>query len=254
MKVLVIPDVHLKPWMFDRADELLEQGIAEKAVCLMDIPDDWNQEYNLDLYAQTYDRAIRFQKDHPDTLWCYGNHDLCYVWDQRETGFSIYALQTVTDRIRELKRNLPERSQLAYIHRIDDVLFLHGGGWQGGHFEDSQIKQLLPALKEGFAVNEFDDVAETRRRYVFLGFGKNPVVTFDRDDLSTCFSQCRSHPYRRITVARAEFENRFDFFRLNQENEKLPYFDFDHRLDVVAASVRFFKPVQKFRIVFYEIP
>ena len=32
------------------------------------------------------------------------------------------------------------------------VLFLHGGGWQGGHFEDSQIKPLLPALKEGFAV------------------------------------------------------------------------------------------------------
>ncbi|MBR4743136.1 MAG: metallophosphoesterase [Oscillospiraceae bacterium] len=156
MKVLVIPDVHLKPWMFDRAHELLEQGCAEKAVCLMDIPDDWNQEYNLDLYAQTYDRAIRFQKDHPDTLWCYGNHDLCYVWDQRETGFSIYALQTVTDRIRELKRNLPERSQLAYIHRIDDVLFLHGG------LTDGFVRRYVPA-------KVYNDTDEVVRRINALG-------------------------------------------------------------------------------------
>ena len=156
MKVLVIPDVHLKPWMFDRTDELLEQGIAEKAVCLMDIPDDWNQEYNLDLYAQTYDRAIRFQKEHPDTLWCYGNHDLCYVWDQRETGFSIYALQTVTDRIRELKRNLPERSQLAYIHRIDDVLFLHGG------LTDGFVRRYVPA-------GAYNDTDEVIRRINALG-------------------------------------------------------------------------------------
>ena len=43
MKVLVIPDVHLKPWMFERADKIMEQGAAERAVCLMDIPDDWNK-------------------------------------------------------------------------------------------------------------------------------------------------------------------------------------------------------------------
>ena len=53
MKVLVIPDVHLKPWMFDRAAELLKDGAADRAVCLMDIPDDWRQEFNLDLYVQT---------------------------------------------------------------------------------------------------------------------------------------------------------------------------------------------------------
>lgn len=37
MKILVIPDVHLKPWMFDRASELMDSGAAEKAVCLMDV-------------------------------------------------------------------------------------------------------------------------------------------------------------------------------------------------------------------------
>ena len=76
MKVLVIPDIHLKPWMFNRAAELLKDGIAGGAVCLMDIPDDWRQEFNLDLYVQTFDAAIQFAKDFPETLWCYGNHDI----------------------------------------------------------------------------------------------------------------------------------------------------------------------------------
>ena len=42
MKVLVIPDVHLKTWIFDKAENVLKSGKAERAVCLMDMPDDWN--------------------------------------------------------------------------------------------------------------------------------------------------------------------------------------------------------------------
>lgn len=80
MKVLIIPDVHLKPHMFRNADILMERGVAEKAVCLMDIADDWEQQYNVALYEETYDEAIRFAKKYPDTLWCYGNHDLSYLW------------------------------------------------------------------------------------------------------------------------------------------------------------------------------
>ena len=33
MKVLVIPDVHLKPKMFYRASAIMHQGIADRAVC-----------------------------------------------------------------------------------------------------------------------------------------------------------------------------------------------------------------------------
>ena len=54
MKVQVIPDVHLKPWMFERAAGMMKTGTADKAVCLMDIPDEWNQQLNLDLYMQTF--------------------------------------------------------------------------------------------------------------------------------------------------------------------------------------------------------
>ena len=46
MFVLVIPDVHLKPWMFQKADNLLRHGVADRAVCLMDLPDDWDKEYD----------------------------------------------------------------------------------------------------------------------------------------------------------------------------------------------------------------
>lgn len=127
MKVLVIPDVHLKPWMFDRAAKLMKRGAAEKAVCLMDIADDWQQQYNLDLYMNTYDAAIQFAKDHSETLWCYGNHDVCYPWNQRESGYSPIAPSVVCEKLRVLRESLPDEKQLAFVHRIDKVLFLHGG-------------------------------------------------------------------------------------------------------------------------------
>jgi hypothetical protein len=127
MKVLVIPDVHLKPELFDRADELLKADIAERAVCLMDLADDFGQEYNILLYERTYDCAIRFQKDHPDTLWCYGNHDLSYVWNMMETGYSVFAISTVASRLNKLKSELPSLDSIAFVHRIDNVLFAHGG-------------------------------------------------------------------------------------------------------------------------------
>jgi len=127
MRVMVIPDVHLKPWMFERAAELMRLVKPDKAVCLMDIPDDWNQEFNPDLYEKTFQSALGFQKEFPDTLWCYGNHDRCYAWDFRESGHSPMAAQTVNEGLRKLQEALPEIDQMTYIHRIDNVLFLHGG-------------------------------------------------------------------------------------------------------------------------------
>ena len=65
MKVLVIPDIHLKPWIFDR--------------------------------------AIAYAMDYPDTLWCYGNHDVSYPWGRLETGYSPYAERSVISRLEELE-------------------------------------------------------------------------------------------------------------------------------------------------------
>lgn len=127
MKVLVIPDVHLKSEMFVKADLLLERGVAERAVCLMDLPDDWKQEYNLELYRETFDAAITFAEKHPDTLWAYGNHDLCYLWNERESGYSEAAAELVREKLRELSLALPKGNEIRYIHQIDQVLFCHGG-------------------------------------------------------------------------------------------------------------------------------
>ena len=104
MKVLVIPDVHLKAWLFDRAEDILRSGKADRAVCLMDIPDDWNMEFQVECYKETFDRAIRFANTFPETLWCYGNHDVSYLWEAMESGYSYYARETVVNRIRDLRR------------------------------------------------------------------------------------------------------------------------------------------------------
>ena len=125
MKVLVIPDVHLKPWMFDQAAAIMNAGEAETAVCLMDLADDWKQEYNIDLYIQTYDAALQFALDFPTSLWCYGNHDLSYVWRNPESGYSSMAEYTVTRKMQQMEVALGDR--LAFVHRIDQVLFMHGG-------------------------------------------------------------------------------------------------------------------------------
>lgn len=127
MRVLVIPDIHLKPWLFDRAERIMENEKADKAVCLMDIPDDWGRELDIDLYRETYDRAIAFAKTYPDTVWCYGNHDVSYSWGKLETGYSPYAERTVIGKLEELEDSLQSKNQISFIHRIDKVMFMHGG-------------------------------------------------------------------------------------------------------------------------------
>ena len=127
MKVLVIPDVHLKTWIFDKAENVLKLGKADRAVCLMDMPDDWDMEFQIDRYRAIYDRAIAFAKDYPDTLWCYGNHDLSYPWGRLESGYSPYAERTVMEKLEELEKSLKNSSQINIMHRIDRVLFSHAG-------------------------------------------------------------------------------------------------------------------------------
>ena len=60
MKVLVIPDIHLKTWIFDRAETILKAGKADRAVCLTDMPDDWDMEFQIERYRETFNRAIAF--------------------------------------------------------------------------------------------------------------------------------------------------------------------------------------------------
>ena len=126
MKVLVIPDVHLKPWMFERASGIMKTtDEIDMVVCLGDIPDDWNQQNNIKLYEDTFDSAIEFAIEFPETLWCYGNHEISYKYNFTESGYSYAAEMVVRKKLHQLEECVKDKIQ--YVHKIDNVLFSHAG-------------------------------------------------------------------------------------------------------------------------------
>lgn len=126
MKVLLIPDVHLKPWMFDDAEKIMKNISVDQAVCLGDLLDDWNCEHSLDLYQKTLDAAREFSHEHQDTFWCYGNHDVAYLWD-------VFCSGTSHDpKVRHIAKegllNLyMESGHHGFVMKIDHVIFSHAG-------------------------------------------------------------------------------------------------------------------------------
>ena len=163
MKVLVIPDIHLKTWIFDRAENILKAGKADRAVCLMDMPDDWDMEFQIERYRETFDRAIAFAASYPDTLWCYGNHDVSYPWGKLETGYSPYAERTVMAKLEELENSLQDSSQINIMHRIDKVLFSHGGltveflKWLNEDLLEADIDDVIAAVNDASHDNLWND-------------------------------------------------------------------------------------------------
>lgn len=126
MIALTIPDIHLKPEIFDQADTIMaSEPTIDKAVCLMDIADDWGKQFDATLYEQTFARAIKFAQDHPDTLWCWGNHDLSYLWKKHESGYSSFVEDLVFKMLRKFTHVAADT--LDYMHLVDNTLFVHGG-------------------------------------------------------------------------------------------------------------------------------
>lgn len=126
-KVLVIPDIHLKPVIFDQAEKILESGQADFAVQLGDMFDDWGEESNYSLYDRTVKRAIEFHRKFPKTLWCIGNHDFGYYlpeYGRRETGHSGMQEDTMADNLAEMVEAGIEQK---IIHVVDNVIFSHAG-------------------------------------------------------------------------------------------------------------------------------
>ncbi len=128
-RVFVIPDIHLKPWMFTKADDYISIGHFDAVVMLGDLVDDWGEEYNISLYNETFDAAIEFCRKYRgnlDVRYCIGNHDISYIWQRLESGYSSMAYKTVNLRTLDLKEELPMENR-AFIHRFDNVLFSHAG-------------------------------------------------------------------------------------------------------------------------------
>lgn len=126
-KVLVIPDIHLKSEIFDRAEKILDNGKADFAVQLGDMFDDWDMQFAIAFYQKTAQRAIAFQKKFPNTLWCMGNHDFGYYYPEygrRETGHSKLMEQEMTKLLQEMRT---AGIQQAIAHVINKVIFSHAG-------------------------------------------------------------------------------------------------------------------------------
>ena len=76
-KILVIPDTHLKPKIFDLADKIMHEHEVDYAVQLGDNFDDF---YCFESeYKAHYVRMEQFAKDHPNAIWLYGNHEVSYI-------------------------------------------------------------------------------------------------------------------------------------------------------------------------------
>lgn len=122
-RVLVIPDVHLKPWIFDLATALLKEGKADFAMFIGDLVDDWNQASNIKLYTETIDRAIKFKEDFPNSLWCYGNHEVAYMINDWCSGNSKIYRMDIKAMLNKYERIVEPK----LVHIIDNVVFSHAG-------------------------------------------------------------------------------------------------------------------------------
>lgn len=125
MKLLTIPDIHLRSWMIDAAEQLGEKLGVDAYCFLGDYVDDFGREYDLYAYKNTIERLIDFSIMHPNNaFFCMGNHDAAYLWHQEQAGFSVQASWLVKEKLQELIRVSPE---FKIIHRIGDFMFMHGG-------------------------------------------------------------------------------------------------------------------------------
>ncbi len=148
MKILVIPDVHLKPWMFDEAEKVSNEKY-DKIVCVGDLVDDWDQQFNTDLYEETLQRVLKFDEEHDEMLWCLGNHDFSYLWGHPESGFSSMQVSLVAEYLLKLEEQAGKR--VGIIHDVDGVLFSHAGlrdSYVNKYFKNSleSKEQLLKAI------------------------------------------------------------------------------------------------------------
>ena len=126
MQVLVVPDVHLKTWIFESADKAIEAEHPDAIVLLGDLVDDFGCKNRSDRYVETIDAAIEFYHRHPETYLCLGNHEASYLWDRETNATAYHARSTAKEQCLRLTQEIPhERFKIAF--QFDNVVFSHAG-------------------------------------------------------------------------------------------------------------------------------
>lgn len=116
-KILVIPDTHLKPGIFDLADQIIEDKNVDYCVQLGDNLDDF---YSFeDEYRKHNARMTLFNTEHPNTVWLWGNHEVSYIIDKPVTG-NLYCGKTYA-------KLYEENFNPKVVHIDGKYIFSHAG-------------------------------------------------------------------------------------------------------------------------------
>lgn len=129
-KILVIPDTHIKPKIFDLADKIIKENQIDEIVQLGDNIDDF---YALDPdYRDHQARMLIFKHEHPDTIWLWGNHEMSYILNRPVTGnikagskYASLYYETFSPKL---------------VYKKDNVIFSHAGIYQ--EFLDKYVEEL----------------------------------------------------------------------------------------------------------------
>lgn len=135
-KVLIISDTHLKSWIFERADEIIQEyatkDIPLQVIQLGDNLDDFYA--TAQDYRSHYATMIWFKTIHPNTIWLYGNHEVSYLIDRPVTGN--------IESGKEYAKKYQEDFNPKIAHIIDSVIFSHAGITDDFIESKSNLRQL----------------------------------------------------------------------------------------------------------------
>ena len=119
-KILVIPDTHLKPKIFNLADKIMRENKVDYAIQLGDNIDDFYC-YD-DQYRNHSARMLQFFQDHPNTIWLWGNHEISYLINRPVTG-NLYCGKQYAHLYKE---NFHPK----FVHLDGKIVFSHAGIFQ----------------------------------------------------------------------------------------------------------------------------
>lgn len=148
-KTLIIPDIHLKTYILEEAEKIIQTCHVEKIVFVGDYFDDWGYQYNSKLYKDTCQALLDFNKKY-NCVFLLGNHDVPYITrnlHHYSTGFP-----EVINQINKTLQQLNVR--LAY--QQNGILITHAGATNAvpeNYFEpllfNRNTRQLLNQLDQG---------------------------------------------------------------------------------------------------------
>lgn len=123
MKILVLPDAHLKVPLLQKIDQLLEGHPDWECVSLGDWCDDWGRppkDYE-GFFRAFEELCCRYQNR---IHLCWGNHDYGY-WScpEKHAGYIRDAEEIVRFHLKALDLISP----IQVVHRFDTLLFSHAG-------------------------------------------------------------------------------------------------------------------------------